>query len=141
MSDAIEISSTVHVPAWAISAKAVRASGPGGQNVNKVSTKIEMRIQVRAIQGLSPLAMERLLGLLRNRMDADGCWMVSSQKTRDQLKNLEDARQKVMELIQEAMEIPTTRISTRPTRGSRVRRVDDKKRLSEKKRGRSGSFD
>jgi len=141
MPEPIQIGQSVHIPAKAISIKAVRSSGPGGQNVNKVSSKIELRIDLDCIQGLSLEVFDRLRYLIRNRMDANGYWTITSSKTRDQLKNIDDARLKVVETISEAMDIPAIRQATRPTKGSRVRRMEDKRRVGEKKRGRGGNFE
>ncbi|MBK8792264.1 MAG: aminoacyl-tRNA hydrolase [Holophaga sp.] len=132
------IAAGVQVPAEAISVKAVRSGGPGGQNVNKVSSKIELRIQLEAIQGLTPEALVRLRHAVRNRLDGEGRWMIISEKTRDQAKNLEDARAKAVQVIAAAMVPPTPRHATRPTRGSKLRRLDDKRQAGEKKRQRGG---
>jgi len=134
----IPIAAGVQVPAEAISVKAVRSGGPGGQNVNKVSSKIELRIQLEAIQGLTPEALVRLRHTVRNRLDGEGRWMIISEKTRDQSKNLEDARAKAVQVIAAAMVPPTPRHATRPTRGSKLRRLDDKRQAGEKKRQRGG---
>jgi len=134
----IPIAAGVQVPAEAISVKAVRSGGPGGQNVNKVSSKIELRIQLEAIQGLTPEALVRLRHAVRNRLDGEGRWMIISEKTRDQAKNLEDARAKAVQVIAAAMVPPTPRHATRPTRGSKLRRLDDKRQAGEKKRQRCG---
>ena len=138
MADAIQIADSVRVPAEAIALKAVRSGGPGGQNVNKVSSKIELRIRLEAIEGLAPDALERLRHAVRNRLDGEGRWMVVSEKTRDQAKNLEDARAKVIQLINEALVPTVPRHATRPTRGSKLRRLDAKRKAGEKKRQRGG---
>lgn len=138
MADPIQVGASVRVPAEAIAIKAVRSGGPGGQNVNKVSSKIELRIRLEAIEGLLPDALERLRHAVRNRLDGEGRWMVISEKTRDQAKNLEDARTKVLQLINEAMVPPVPRHATRPTRGSKLRRLDGKRKAGDKKRSRSG---
>lgn len=138
MAEPIPIAAGVQVPAEAISVKAVRSGGPGGQNVNKVSSKIELRIQLEAIQGLTLEALVRLRHAVRNRLDGEGRWMIISEKTRDQAKNLEDARAKAVQVIAAAMVPPTPRHPTRPTRGSKLRRLDDKRQAGEKKRQRGG---
>jgi len=138
MSEPIQVDATVRVPADAIAMKAVRSGGPGGQNVNKVSSKIELRIQLEAIVGLAPDALERLRHAVRNRLDGDGRWMIVSEKTRDQAKNLEDARAKAAQAIADALVAPIPRRPTRPTRGSKTRRLDGKRMASEKKRSRGG---
>ncbi len=138
MADPIQVDATVRVPAEALTVKAVRSGGPGGQNVNKVSSKIELRIQLEAIEGLTPGALERLRYAVRNRLDGEGRWMITSEKTRDQAKNLEDARAKATLVIAAALVPPTPRRPTRPTFGSKTRRLEGKRLTSEKKRQRGG---
>lgn len=142
MAEPIEVSGAVVVPAKAIQMKAVRSGGPGGQNVNKVASKVELRIDLERIEGLDEGARQRLRHAVRNQLDADGIWIIVSSLTRDQILNLEDARGKVVRAIEKALLVPKHRTPTRPTRGSQVRRVEAKKRTAQIKQGRrSGSWE
>ncbi|GAC1570521.1 MAG: alternative ribosome rescue aminoacyl-tRNA hydrolase ArfB [Polyangiales bacterium] len=141
MSAAIEVSSAVRVPENAIEMRAVRASGPGGQNVNKVASKVELRVDLTKIVGLDAFAHARLLLIAKGRLDAEGRLMVTSQRTRDQLQNIQDACDKVRELIARALIRPIVRRATRPTRGSVERRIVAKKKRGDAKKNRRNVVD
>ncbi|WP_081426636.1 alternative ribosome rescue aminoacyl-tRNA hydrolase ArfB [Sorangium cellulosum] len=138
MSQPLVINDELTVPVALLSWSAVRASGPGGQNVNKVASKVELRLDFAAWPELAADAKARLRAIARGRLDAEGRLMIVSQLTRDQQRNLDDAREKLRALLLRALEPPVLRRPTRPTRASKARRLDEKRRTGEKKQVRRG---
>jgi ribosome-associated protein len=136
MAEPIIVTPGVVVPAAALSLHTSRSSGPGGQNVNKVASKVELRVDLDRVEGLSEEARTRLASLADGRVDAEGRLLVVSQRTRDQHRNLEDAREKVRALVRRAMVRPRTRRPTRVTAAAKARRLAEKKRRGAHKRGR-----
>jgi ribosome-associated protein len=136
MSAPLIINDRVTLPASELEWSAARSSGPGGQNVNKVASKVELRFDLPRTSALDDGAKARLRALAGSRLDADGRVLVVSQRTRDQSRNLEDARAKLRELVLRALERPRPRRATRPTVSSRARRMDAKRHQGDKKRTR-----
>ena len=127
MGEPIRIARGILVPDAAIEWRAVRSSGPGGQNVNKVASKVELRVDLDAVSGLGDAARARLRSLAAPRLDGKGRLLLTSQRTRDQLRNLEDAREKVKKLVERALRPPRPRRLTAPSPGAVQRRLREKK--------------
>lgn len=106
----------------------IRASGPGGQNVNKLSTAVQIRFDVRLTPNLPEAVRARLERLAGRRLTKDGVIVMTAQRYRTQDRNRQDARERLVELIRQATEAPTLRRATRPTLASKRRRLDSKAR-------------
>ncbi len=114
----------------------VRASGPGGQNVNKVATSVQLRFDVASSPALAPDVRQRLYALAGNRMTSEGVLVIEARRHRTQAKNREDARERLADLIRRATVAPRRRRKTRPSARSVERRVDSKRQRSQMKRSR-----
>lgn len=139
----LEINQTISIDDRELEERFIRASGPGGQNVNKVSTAVELRFDVLRSESLPEPVRERLLRLAGRRATDEGVIVIRAERHRTQERNREDARERLAELVREALYVPKKRVATKPSRASKARRVDSKvKRGNVKKLRRSRpSFD
>ena len=112
----------------------VRASGPGGQNVNKLATAVQLRFDVRHSPSLPAEVRERLEALAGSRLTRDGVLVIIAQRHRTQARNRADALDRLIDLIRQAAIAPVKRRATKPTRASRERRIESKKRRAGVKR-------
>ena len=126
----IRINDELTLPAWEVSEAFVRASGPGGQNVNKVSTAVQLTWHVEA-SSLPPDVKARFAKLYANRITKDGRLMLEASEHRSQARNRESARKRLAEMILRASRRPKRRLKTKPTYGSVKRRIATKKRRGE----------
>ncbi|HEV7490539.1 MAG TPA: alternative ribosome rescue aminoacyl-tRNA hydrolase ArfB [Rhodanobacteraceae bacterium] len=115
----------------------VRAAGPGGQNVNKVASAVELRFDVAGSRALPDGVRARLLARRDRRLTAEGVLVIQANRFRDQGKNREDARERLAALIEAATHVPKRRVATKPTRASKERRIEGKKNRATIKRTRS----
>jgi ribosome-associated protein len=137
----LRVTSTIAIDPSELMETFVRASGPGGQNVNKVSTAVQLKFDVRRSPSLPGDVKERLERLAGRRLTADGVLVITAARFRTQARNRQDARERLIELIRESTEAPAPRRATRPSRAVRQRRQQDKRHRSALKslrRGRPG---
>lgn len=134
----LDINADLQIPDDELVERFVRSAGPGGQNVNKVASAVELRFDVAASRVLPDAVRARLLARRDRRLTDAGVMVIQANRFRDQGKNREDARARLADIIRAALSVPKRRIATRPTRASKERRIDAKKTRSAVKRNRGG---
>jgi ribosome-associated protein len=134
----LEVSANVQIPDDELVERFVRSAGPGGQNVNKVATAVELRFDVARSPSLPEPVRARLLAKRDRRMTGEGVLVINAQRFRTQDRNRQDARERLAAFIETGLRAPTPRVATRPTRASKERRLEAKRGRSTIKQGRTG---
>lgn len=134
------ITESLAIADWELTESFTRAQGPGGQNVNKVSTAVELRFEAERSPGLSPAVKARLRRIAGRKWTSEGAIVLRAEETRSQARNRDIARARLAEMIREALVAPKRRVATKPTLGSQNRRLKAKAIRSEVKSAR-GRFD
>ncbi len=134
--DDIVVTDEIRIPRSELTFQFSRSGGPGGQNVNKVNTRVQLRWNVEETETLSDEVRRRLKTLNRRRINSDGELIITSQRYRDQPRNIEDCIEKLQELVAAAAVKPRRRRPTKPSAGSHRRRLQGKKERSQRKQNR-----
>ncbi len=132
----VRITSRISLDEDEIEERFIRASGPGGQNVNKTATAVQLRFRIVDSPSLPEAVRQRLVRVAGRRVDKSGVLTIEAKRYRDQSRNREDALERLAGLVRKAAEMPAPRRPTKPTAGARQRRLDDKRRRSRLKKSR-----
>jgi len=122
----LKVTETIAIDERELEERFVRASGPGGQNVNKVSTAVELRFDVRSSPSLAPDVRVRLARLAGRRLTEEGILVIRAERFRTQERNRDYARARLAELVRKAAVVPKRRVPTKPSRAAKQKRIDDK---------------
>jgi len=133
----LTISRTLALPETELVERFLRADGPGGQHVNRTESAVELRFDVARSPSLSDAVRERLLARRDRRLTDDGVLVIQARRFRDQARNRDDARERLVEVIRGVLQPPKARVATRPTRASKERRLAGKQQRSRIKQNRS----
>jgi ribosome-associated protein len=133
----IEVGPRIRIPESELSERFVRSPGPGGQNVNKLSTAVQLRFDVAGSPSLPEDVRARLIRLAGRRVDGSGVLTIEAHRHRTRERNREDARERLADLLARAAHRPRPRIATRPSRAAKERRLESKRARADTKRGRA----
>ena len=134
--EGMEITGAITVPDEELHFSFARSGGPGGQNVNKVASKAILHWDLAANTSLPADVRERLRGHQRRRLTTEGALVIQGQRFRDQAKNVEDCRERLRQMVLQALHTPRPRKATKPSRGSKERRLEAKRQQARRKAGR-----
>lgn len=132
----LTISRSIHIPESELVERFLRADGPGGQHVNRTESAVELRFDVINSPSLPEALRTRVLERADRRLTGEGVLVIQARRFRDQARNREDARDRLVEVIREVLQPPARRIATKPTRGSKERRLAGKQQRGQIKKGR-----
>ena len=137
----LRINSRLIIPARELHVSFARAGGPGGQKVNRTASQVQLRFSIAESDSLGERRQNLLLRSLKSRLTSSGELLIKAKSHREQLRNLDEARERLAALMREALQPQKTRRATKPTKGSKQRRLEGKRRQGRRKQERSARFD